>query len=124
MYCSNESLLSVGSSSALDRQLRSQVALALPWLRPSAAKVAAAAAGTSGGGGSAASAFAGGDSGEMAVPAYLLPTGIPRPPLQGDATADEQWERMALMLAVCCAGFVRYLLNNGPDLDSGYGSDD
>lgn len=122
MYCSDAVLLSPGSTSALDRQLRSQVALALPTLRPSAARVAAAA--TAGGGGSS-SGFTGRDAGEVAVPAYMLPTGIPRPPLQGDGSgsADEQWERMALMLAVCCAGFVRYLLDCGPDEQSGYGSD-
>ena len=73
----------------------------------------------------------------VAVPAYMLPTGIPRPPLSagsydagegecGDpegCTPDEQWERMALLTAVCCAGLVQYLLDLYP-LSDDTGLDD
>ena len=73
----------------------------------------------------------------MAVPAYMLPTGIPRPPLSAGSydagegecadpegcTPDEQWERMALLTAVCCAGLVQYLLDLYP-LSDDTGLDD
>lgn len=117
MYCPDDALLRPGSRSLLDRQLRSQLALALPALRPSQARVAAAA------GAPAASAAASGEAGQLAVPAYMLPTGIPRPPLGGadvgsgasGSDPEEQWERMAMLLAVCTAGLVRYLLDCGPE---------
>jgi hypothetical protein len=129
MYCSDEALLRPGSRSLLDRQLRSQLALALPALRPSPARVAAAA------GAPAAPAATAGEAGQLAVPAYMLPTGIPRPPLGGGAEAgdasggagggpEEQWERMAMLLAVCTAGLVRYLLDCGPEEPpAGYSTD-
>ncbi len=142
MYCPDEALLRPGSGSLLDRQLRDLVRLALPSLRPSAARVAAAA-GSTGGGGAASSALQGGAAAAAAaVPSYMLPTGIQRPALQGgggltashDGEGDDEdsiagggcssgeqweraeaWERMALLMAVCCAGLVQYLLDCRPD---------
>ncbi|KAI3429360.1 hypothetical protein D9Q98_005455 [Chlorella vulgaris] len=130
-YCSDEALTSSGSASVFDRRLRSQVALALPALRPSAARVAAAAAaaaGTSPATASSSSSIIGGAP-HASVPSYMLPTGIPRPPLGGggdnSGSADEQWERMAMLTAVCTAGLVRYLLDCGPEEpDSGYSTDE
>lgn len=148
MYCPDEALLRPGSGSLLDRQLRELVRLALPWLRPSAARVAAAAAATGGGGGAATGSALAGDAAAAAavaaVPSYMLPTGIQRPALQGgggltashDGEAEDEdsvvgagggsggseqweravaWERMALLIAVCCAGLVQYLLDCRPD---------
>lgn len=131
-YCDDEALLRAGSTSLLDRQLRSQVALALPSLRPNASRVAAAAA-------AAAAAVADAGGGGLAsgtaplqaaaglpasIPAYMLPSGIPRPPLGGADSgmapggADEQWERMALLITLCCAGLVQYLIDcRPPELD-------
>lgn len=137
MYCSDDVLLQSGSSALLDRQLRGAVQLALPMLRPSPARIAAAAAAAaqSAGGGAATS------SGEalpaVAVPAYMLPSGIPRPPLSAGSydadgeecddpegcSPDELWERMALLAAVCCAGLVQYLLDYYP-LSDDTGLDD
>lgn len=134
LYCDDDTLQRAGSASLLDRQLRGQLALALPSLRPSASRVAAAAAaaaadaGDAGGGSSlsgsetllpAAGAAA---AGAAAIPAYMLPTGIPRPPLGGadGGGADEQWERMALLTTLCCAGLVQYLIDcRPPELDEG-----
>lgn len=139
MYCPDDVLLRTGTTALLDRQLRGAVQLALPALRPSAARIAAAAAAaaeTSSGGGGAATS-----SGEalpaVAVPAYMLPTGIPRPPLTAGSydadggecddpegcSPDELWERMALLTAVCCAGLVQYLLDLYP-LSDDTGMDD
>jgi hypothetical protein len=70
------------------------------------------------------------------MPTYLLPTGIPRPPLGGSSSSsssseggtsvyspEEQWERMAMLLAVCTAGMVRYLLSCFEDPEGGYDTD-
>ncbi|KAI7836198.1 hypothetical protein COHA_009924 [Chlorella ohadii] len=140
MYCPDDVLLRIGSTALLDRQLRGAVQLALPALRPSAARIAAAAAAaaeTAGGGSAAAATSSGEGLPAVAVPAYMLPTGIPRPPLSAGSydagegecadpegcTPDEQWERMALLTAVCCAGLVQYLLDLYP-LSDDTGLDD
>ncbi|KAL4447545.1 hypothetical protein ABPG75_004764 [Micractinium tetrahymenae] len=149
MYCSDEALLRQGSGGMLDRQLRGLLRLALPSLRPSAARVAAAAAATGGsiGSGSLEGETAAAAAAVAAVPSYMLPTGIQRPALQGGggltASHDgeehdedsvgggsggnsggssgerweqaEAWDRMALLMAVCCAGLVQHLLDCRPD---------
>lgn len=152
LYCPDEALLRPGSSGLLDRQLRELVRLALPSLRPSAARVAAAAAasGASIGDAGSSAAESGGAAAATAavaaVPSYMLPTGIQRPALQGgggltashdgeeedeDSVAGgggggggssgerweraEAWDRMALLMVVCCAGLVQYLLDCRPD---------
>ena len=128
LYCQDEVLLGTGSAGLLDRQLRGAVQLALPTLRPSAARIAAAAAAARGGSGGSAGSSSGEALPGVAVPAYMLPSGIPRPPLSAGSmdgegggldsgSADEQWERMALLTAVCCAGLVQYLLDCYPLLD-------
>jgi hypothetical protein len=134
MYCSDDVLLRTGSTALLDRQLRGAVQLALPSLRPSAARISAAAAAAAAdatGGGSGAATSSGEVLPAVAVPAYMLPTGIPRPPLSASSydagggecsdpegcSPDELWERMALLTAVCCAGLVQYLLDLYPQSD-------
>ena len=133
-YCSDDVLLQPGGNGLLDRQLRDQLRAALPALRPSASVVAAAAAAAAGGSGSGFPASSSGSwgGGEVSIPSYMLPTGIARPPFLAEAAAGgsaisssggdasdgsgcaEQWERMALLMSLCCAGLVRYLLDCRP----------
>jgi hypothetical protein len=130
-YCSDDVLLQPGGNGLLDRQLRAE----LPTLRPSASVVAAAAAAAAGGSGGtlpASSSSGSWGGGEVSIPSYMLPTGIARPPFLAEAAAGgsassssggdasdvsgsaEQWERMALLMSLCCAGLVRYLLDCRP----------
>ena len=63
--------------------------------------------------------------GDQKFALHLLPSGIPRPALHsedggggggggdgGDGAAE--WDRLALLLAVCIAGLTRYLLQYAP----------
>ena len=135
-YVSDEDLLASGRSASLDRQLRGLVRLALPSLRPSAARVAAAAAAAAGGA-PAAGGMPAQPPASAVVPDYMLTKGIQRPALQGSGSGNsasgdesagvgssssgdrwersEQWERMVLLLTLCVAGLVRYLLDCRPD---------
>ncbi len=118
LYCREERLLFEGGSGLLDRQLRHIMRLHLPLLRPSLS----GAGGGSGGGGRTllgergSGGSGGGGGGEDAglhgamLPSYLVPS-IRRPSLS-DSSAE--WEHTIMLIAVCGAGLMEYLLDSYP----------
>lgn len=119
VYCPDDRLLQGGGSGLLDSKLRKLVALHLPTLRPSPAIIAAATSSIDG------------DSSEQqqqqesntsaiqqlqpqTIPSFLLPDGIPRPSLSSATDNAAEWERMALLTAICCAGLMCYIMDALP----------
>lgn len=123
-YAREEDLLREGGHGLLDKQLRFIMRSHLGTLRPAAeapppgavpAENAASSSGGGGGGGveqkGAAAAAAALANNAVALPPHLLPTSIPRPSLQA---GDGEWEEMFALLALCCAGLMKYLLDEIP----------
>jgi protein-tyrosine-phosphatase len=86
-YCEEEDLLRPGGSGLFDRQLRDLLRVHLPALRPVI-----------------------GDAAPV-LPAFMAPT----IPTQSLADPPENWDRTMMMMAVCCVGLVRFLMDAWPD---------
>lgn len=104
MYSPEERLLQEGGSGLLDRRLRQQVREHLPALRPSPSTLEAL--------GVTQSVVAAAKNGKDAImlPHYLLPD-LTRPSLQESPRA---FDRMLLLLTVCCAGLCECIIDVYP----------
>jgi len=114
MYCPDDRLLQGGGSGVLDSKLRKLVGLQLSSLRPSPSIIAAATSSIDEASNASAIQQPQPQIAPTTIPSFLLPDGIPRPSLSSATNNAAEWERMALLTAICCAGLMCYIMDALP----------